>query len=277
MTSVARAPLRPARGWRARLPSALTVAAMIVLLIVLAPLVIVFGAALNAESMSFPPRQWTLDWMIQAVTDGKFVSGALHSVVVGLLAAGFSTLFALPLALLVGRLPVKYGRIISLAFLGPLLIPTIIFALALYQVMIFTLGSANPVALIIGHVIITLPFPMRTITAAAEGLDPALGDAATSVGSTPFHTFRKITFPLLKPGVVAGFLFAFLISWNDFPVSVFLTPYDYPLLPIQIYEYLLYDYKPLIAAVAAWSVIGTGALILVIDRLVGLDVFIGKR
>ena len=269
---------RPAaRRPRLRFPKPLTIAAYLVLAIVLGPLIVVFGAALNAENMTFPPRQWTLDWMVLAVTDAKFVMGALNSAVVALAAATLSTVFAMPIALLVNRLPVKQARIVSLAFLGPLLIPSIIFALALYQVMVFTVGSANPVALMIGHVIITLPFPVRTVTAAAEDLDPALTDAAASVGGTPFYTFRKITLPLLKPGIVAGFLFAFLVSWNDFNVSIFLSPYSFQLLPIQIYEYLLYEYKPLIAAVAAWSVIGTGALIMVIDKLVGLNVFIGKR
>lgn len=171
----------------------------------------------------------------------------------------------------------RWARVVSLAFLGPLLIPSIIFALAIYQVMVFTIGSANPVALMIGHVIITLPFPVRTVTAAAEDLDPALIDAAASVGARPFETFRKIVFPLLKPGIMAGFMFAFLISWNDFNISIFLSPYSFQLLPIQIYEYLLYDYKPLIAAVSAWSVIGTGLMILLIDKLVGLNVFVGNR
>ncbi|MFE3837597.1 ABC transporter permease [Pseudogemmobacter sonorensis] len=281
MTSVpasgARPARRPNRGLRRYLPSALTVAAYVILIIAVAPLIIVFGTALNAETMAFPPRIWTLDWMVAAITDERFVVGALNSAVVAGVAAALSTGFALPIALLVNRLPVRYARIVSLAFLGPLLVPSIIFALALYQVMVFTVGSANPLALMIGHVIITLPFPVRTVTAATEDLDPALHDAAASVGARPLYAFWRITFPLLKPGIVAGFLFAFLVSWNDFNISIFLSPYSYQLLPIKIYEYLLYDYKPVVAAVAAWSVIGTGALIMLIDRLVGLNVFIGKR
>lgn len=263
--------------FRLRRPRLLTLAAYLVLLIVLAPLIVVFGTAMNAQSMSFPPQEWTLEWMIAALRDPKFLGGAINSTLVALVAAGLSTGFALPVALLVSKLPLRWGRIVSLAFLGPLLIPSIIFALAIYQIMVYSLGSANPVALMIGHIIVTLPFPVRTITAAAEDLDPALSDAAASIGAPPWLTFRTITLPLLKPGIVAGFLFAFLVSWNDFNISIFLAPFNFQLLPIQIYEYLLFEYKPLIAAVAAWSVIGTGTLILIIDRLVGLNVFIGRR
>ncbi|EHJ95585.1 hypothetical protein AT5A_24720 [Agrobacterium tumefaciens 5A] len=242
-----------------------------------APLIVVAGAALNAENMTFPPRELTLHWMAAALTEGSFLNGALVSFAVAAVAATISTIFALPVALQLRKAPPTVARILTLSFMGPLLVPSVIFALALYSVMIYAVGVTNIFVLMIGHVIITMPYPVRTITAVTEGLDPALEDAASSVGATPWRTFISVTLPLIKSGVIAGFLFAFITSWNDFSISIFLTPRDLQPLPIKIYEYLLYQYRPVIAAVSTWSVIASAVIVLVIDRLVGLSVFTGKR
>lgn len=263
--------------WTLRRPTLLGVVASCCLLFVVAPLIVVAGAALNADAMFFPPRNFTLRWMIEAVTDEMFVKAALVSFLVALASAGISTAFAVPVALRLRKAPPVVARILTLTFMGPLLVPTIIFALALYSVILYVFGVASLAALVIGHVIITMPYPVRTITAVTENLDPALEDAASSVGATPWRTFLSVTLPLIKSGVIAGFLFAFITSWNDFSISIFLTPREFQPLPIRIYEYLLYEYKPLIAAVSTWSVIGSAIVVLAIDRLVGLDVFSGKK
>ncbi|WP_443101719.1 ABC transporter permease [Brucella sp. RRSP16] len=235
------------------------------------------GTALNAEGMFFPPKALTLHWMVAALTDNNFVSAAAISFVVATVSATISTIFAIPVALRMRKLRPGIAKLLSLSFMGPLLVPSVIFALSLYSVILFFFGTTNLFALVIGHVIITMPYPVRTISAVTENLDPALEDAASSVGATPWKTFLTITAPLIKSGVIAGFLFAFITSWNDFSISIFLTPRDYQPLPIRIYEYLLYDYKPLIAAVSTWSVIGSAAVVMAIDRLVGLNVFTGRR
>jgi putative spermidine/putrescine transport system permease protein len=262
---------------RLRLPTGLGVAAFCSFVFVVAPLIVVAGAALNADAMVFPPRSLTLHWMIAALTEGSFVNGAMVSFIVAFVAASVSTIFALPIALQLRKAPPLVARVLTLSFMGPLLVPSVIFALALYSVMMYFFGVTNLFVLMIGHIMITMPYPVRTITAVTENLDPALEDAASSVGATPWKTFLSITLPLIKPGVIAGFLFAFITSWNDFSISIFLTPRELQPLPIKIYEYLLYQYRPLIAAVATWSVIGSAIIVVIIDRLVGLNVFSGRR
>lgn len=263
--------------FKLRFPSGLEIAALISFTLVVAPLVVVAGAALNSETMAFPPQTLTLKWMIQALTEQEFVNGALVSFIVAIVASLLSTAFALPVALMLRRAPPIVFRVLTLTFMGPLLVPSVIFALALYQVVMYAFGVTSIWALMIGHIVITMPYPVRTISAVAEGLDPALEDAASSVGSPPWRTFLSVTLPLIKSGVVAGFLFAFIHSWNDFSVSIFLTPRELQPLSIKIYEYLLYEYRPLIAAVATWSMLGSAVLVLIIDRLVGLNVFTGRR
>lgn len=262
---------------RRYLPTGLGIAAFFSFVFVVAPLVVVAGAALNADAMVFPPRSLTLHWMVAALTDRGFMTAALVSFVVALGAATVSTVFALPVALLLRKASPRLARVLTLSFMGPLLVPSVIFALALYSVIMYAFGFTNLFVLMIGHVMITMPYPVRTITAVTDNLDPALEDAASSVGATPWRTFLSVTLPLIKPGVIAGFLFAFITSWNDFSVSIFLTPRELQPLPIKIYEYLLYQYRPLIAAVSTWSVIGSAIVVIFIDRLVGLNVFSGRR
>ena len=263
--------------FRPRLPTGLEIAAFCAFVFVVAPLVVVAGAALNRDAMAFPPQNLTLQWMLQALTERDFVNGALVSFVVAIVASSLSTVFALPVVLMLRGAPPIVARVLTFAFLGPLLVPSVIFALALYQIIIYSFGATNLFALMIGHIIITMPYPVRTISAVTENLDPALEDAAASVGASLWHTFLSVTLPLIKPGVIAGFLFAFIHSWNDFSVSIFLTPRELQPLSIKIYEYLLYEYRPLIAAVSTWSMLGSAILVLIIDRLVGLNVFSGRR
>jgi putative spermidine/putrescine transport system permease protein len=259
------------------LPTGLEIAALCAFIFVVAPIVVVVGAAFNRDAMTFPPQNLTTRWMVQALTEREFVNGAVVSFCVAIVASTLSTAFALPVVLMLRRVRPSVSRILTLAFLGPLLVPSVIFALALYSVVMYSFGVTSLAALMIGHIIITMPYPVRTISAVVENLDPALEDAAGSVGASPWRTFVSVTLPLIKPGVVAGFLFAFIHSWNDFSVSIFLTPREWQPLSIKIYEYLLFQYRPLIAAVATWSMIGSAVLVLLIDRLVGLNVFTGRR
>jgi putative spermidine/putrescine transport system permease protein len=153
----------------------------------------------------------------------------------------------------------------------------VILALALYQVVIVATRTTSLLALLIGHIVVTLPYPIRTITAVLEGLDPSLDDAAASVGATPLQTITKIILPLARSGIVAGALFAFIVSWNDFPISIFLAPPQGIPLPVRIYSYILFEYKPLIAAVSTYLILLSVVVVFSIERLVGFTVFVGRE
>ena len=268
---------RRVRGARQGTGWAVSIIAVIGYTFVLAPLVVVIGTSVNRTDMSFPPTDFSLIWFAEAIRRPEFVDAAIVSLFLALGAAVVSTLCALPVTVLLRNARPKLRRTISAAFLGPLLVPSVILALALYQVVLIVAGTVATWALFVGHVVITLPFPVRTIAAVVEGLDPDLEDAAASVGATPLQTFFKVTLPLIKPGVIAGALFAFVASWNDFPISIFLAPPQMVPLPIKMYTYIQYEYKPLIAAISTFLIGMSVVLIYSIERLVGLDVFIGEK
>ena len=243
----------------------------------LAPLVVVIGASFNRDFMAFPPEHFSLAWFGEVFRQPEFIAAAKVSLVLGSVSAALTTVLAIAVTVLLRRANPRLRTVVNTAFLGPLLVPSVILALALYQVVIVATRTTSFLALLIGHIVVTLPYPIRTITAVLEGLDPSLDDAAASVGATPLQTITKIILPLAKSGIVAGALFAFIVSWNDFPISIFLAPPQGIPLPVRIYSYILFEYKPLIAAVSTYLILLSVIIVFSIERLVGFTVFVGRE
>jgi putative spermidine/putrescine transport system permease protein len=124
--------------------------------------------------------------------------------------------------------------------------------------------------LVIGHVLITLPYVFMNVASALYNFDTSTEEAARSLGATPFTTFRRVTLPLIKPGIITGALFAFIISFDMFNMSLLLKGIGMNTLPLQLYDYLRWDFDPTAAAVSSVSIIMTFTVILLIDRIVGL-------
>lgn len=255
---------------------AVAVLAVVGYIFVVAPLVVVVGVAFNRDYMTFPPQHLSLTWFAEALRQPEFVQAAKVSVLLGVAAAVTSTVMAASVCILLRRANPALRAAINTAFLGPLLVPSVILALALYQVVIIAARTTSLLALVIGHIVITMPYPIRTIAAVLEGVDRSLEDAAASVGAAPVQVATKILFPMARSGVIAGALFAFIASWNDFPVSIFLAPPASIPLPVRIYSYLQFEYKPLVAALSTYLIVLSIFLVYAIERLVGLSIFVGR-
>src|SRR5690606_5627139 len=120
--------------------------------------------------------------------------------------------------------------------------------------------------LVIGHVIITMPFVIRFVMVSLQGIDRSVERAALSLGASPWETFRKVTFPLLRPGLVASFAFALILSFDDIAVSLFLTTPSTTTLPMQIYTYIDRRDAPLVTTVSAMAVFAAFLLLVVVGR-----------
>jgi putative spermidine/putrescine transport system permease protein len=155
--------------------------------------------------------------------------------------------------------------------MAPLLIPEILTAIALlffmYQIGI---GTKYSLGLQIGHIVITLPYVFMNVSTSLFNFDDSVEEAARSLGASPITTFRRVTLPLIKPGIIAGCMFAFVISFDIFNISLLLKGIGKTTLPIQLFDYLRWDFDPTAAAVASVSVLMTLICILILDRFVGL-------
>ena len=251
----------------------------------LTPLVIVVLASFNAgEYLSFPPEGFSLRWYVKFLNSASFMQSLWFSFKLALLCTLVSTVLGTMVALYVVRFAGKWREHLRVLIIMPLLLPEILTAIALlffyYNIEagfkmigldIFSGMFRNSfLGLLIGHVLITLPFVFLGISASLYNFDMSLEEAARSLGAGKFTTFRRITLPLVKPGIIAGGLLAFIISFDLFNISLLLKGVGTATLPIQLFDYVRWDFDPTAAAVSSVSIAITLVAIVLTERLVGL-------
>lgn len=237
----------------------------------LAPVLIVIVFSFSADAgLDFPPRALSLRWFRYLAGRDEFVSAAYVSLKVALAAGAASTVLGLlaSLALVRGRFSGK--ELVEGVLMSPLALPSIITGVALLQFFALTGPSDALGRLILGHVAVCTPYAIRSISACAYGIDPSLEEASHVLGAGAWRTFRRVLLPLLSPGVVAGFLFAFITSFDNVTVSLFLIGSDTITLPIRILTYLEWQFDPSIAAVSTVLIAITIGAVVVAERVAGL-------
>jgi putative spermidine/putrescine transport system permease protein len=248
--------------------TALTAIAVIFLV---APSLIVILTSLTAsQSLRFPPSGLSLRWYVALLDADQMQRAAWTSLVVAtwttVLAAGLGTAAALAIA----RSRGAWAKAFDLLFMSPLLLPALAFGFAAL-VFIYRLGLRPSVPLLVlGHVVVCVPFVLRTTLATLTQLDPALLDASASLGASPWMTFRRVTLPLIGRGVGAGSFLAFMASFDNVPVSLFLADERTEVLPIHLWQQIETNLDVRTAAASGLIVVLTLVLMLLAERFAGL-------
>lgn len=238
------------------------------------PIVVVIGASFTRSGfVAFPPQGLTLKWY-HAFVDRP---GWLDSFRVSLMIAVAATLLApcagIPAALALARYRFAGRQFLASLFLSPLVLPQIVLGVGLLNYLT-VIGIARTFwAILVGHLVLAFPYVVRTVMASLEGFEEVQEEAAADLGATPLVAFLTVTLPSIKAGVIAGALFAFVISWTNVEVSMFFATPNINPLPVNIMNYIAYNFDPLITAVSAASVYVSFVLLLVIDGTVGLERF----
>ncbi len=246
--------------------------AVITVIFLLLPLVITIAASFTASAVyTLPPPDWSLRWYETLAHR----SGLWDAVILSLNLAIISTAVSLVLGtaasigLVRGRFPAAQG--IATFFVSPLMMPGLVLGVALLQFLReFGLRDAYW-SLLIGHVLITLPFVMRTLLAAMEGFDFSLLDAARTLGLSYPKAVIKVLTPTLAPAYLTAALFAFLASMDNYPVSIFLTDARNKTLPIRMLQYLEEQPDPSIAALSTGLIMLALISLIIGARSVGLN------
>jgi putative spermidine/putrescine transport system permease protein len=237
----------------------------------LAPLVCVVLVSFNADAVqSFPPRALSLHWYWHALNEPSFVSGAITSAVVALCATGLATPAGVAAALALHRSRWRGKAAIELLLLAPLAVPGLVIGIALLVTLAGMDVREAPLRLLIGHVLIVLPYVVRTTLASLARLDPALTEAAETLGASRLAAFVRVILPLIRPGAVAGILFGFILSFDDVSVSLFLVDARTVTLPLAIMSYLQYNFDPSIAAISSMLIGLTIVVVVVVERRLGM-------
>ena len=256
---------------------ALLAAAALGYAVILTPLLFVCWLSFFAnEIVTFPPQGYTLRWFAHIFDENNFVSGFFTSLQVGIAAMVGGLVLGIPASLVLARRRFRGREALNTLLVLPLVVPGIVAGTAIYvfqiEVEIATqlplLGSLA--GLVFAHIMITIPWTARLLTASLTGFDRSLEEAAQNLGATPMKAFLKVTLPVIKPGIVAAALFSFIISFGNLEMTLFLVAPGRTTLPISILQYLQWRIDPTIAAVSLLQIalIGTGMLIT--DRYVKL-------
>jgi len=245
--------------------------------VIAAPLLAVSWLAFfRNEVVSFPPEGYTLRWFGNILDQNNFVSGFLTSLEVGLIAMVAGTAVGVPAGLVIARRRFPGRETINTVLLLPLAVPGVVAGAAIYvfqvEVEVATgipLVAALP-GLVMAHVMITIPWTVRLIAATIAGLDRSAEEAAMNLGADPVTTFRRVTLPLIRPGVVAAALFSFIVSFGNLEMTLFLIGPGRTTLPIAILQYLEWRLDPTIAAVSFLQICLIGGGMVLTDRYVAL-------
>ena len=246
-----------------------------VLVFLLAPIVIVIVFALNPTPFTqFPPVGVSLRWFEKFFASREFMHALGFSLEVAALTTVCASLLGASAALAIARGNLPGARLMLAVVLSPLMLPAILTGLALFQTYVL-LDVGRPVwGLVAGHTLVTIPYVVRTTLAVLHNFDLRLEEAARNLGASPRRTFFEVTLPLIKPGVLAGAIFAFIVSFDQFPVSLFLVSPGSETLPITLFNYLKFDLDGTIGAASVVSILLAFVVVIALDRTVGLRSYV---
>jgi putative spermidine/putrescine transport system permease protein len=244
------------------------IVAALVLLYLVFPILVVIPLSFSAGTyLSFPPPGFSLRWYANFFGRTDWLDAALLSLWVGAAVMLLATALGAPAALALVRSDFRGKNFVTGFIISPLIAPVIIVAIGIYFFYARLGLVGNPVALVIAHTALAVPFVVINVSATLQGFDERLEQAAMNLGATPWRTFWQVTFPIIRPGVLAGALFAFISSFDELVVALFVSGTSAVTLPRKMWESIRFEIDPTIAAVSTMLVVLTGALFLSAELL----------
>lgn len=249
----------------------LKITAAIMFVFLLAPVFVVVPLSFSGDAfLAFPPSSWSTRWYAGIMAEPKIVAAFWTSLTLAITTMALCLLIGLPAAYAIVRLRVPGAAFLTSLFTAPLLLPSIVLALAILIVFarLGFIGSFRGV--LAAHLVVTLPYAVRVLATSIASLPIVCEEAAATLGASPLNVFCRITLPLMLPGIAATAALCFLVSFDEVVLSLFLTGPRLSTLPVEMFRYVEVRTDPLIAALSVILVVITLAIVLVVDRTVGL-------
>jgi putative spermidine/putrescine transport system permease protein len=236
----------------------------------LAPiLIVVFTSFSPGMSNTYALSQASLHWYREFLANSSFVSSFKFSLLLALLASFFATIIGLLTSYAIVRFLGRARTIGQSIAMLPMMMPHILISLSLL-LLLTRLPLPEMSVLVIGHVLICLPFTIAGITASLEGVDPDIEAAAYTLGANRLRVLWEVTIPLVAPGVLSAAIFAFIISFGDVYIALFISGPGATTLPVEIFSYVQWESSPVVAAITTIQIVMIILFGLFIERLVGL-------
>jgi putative spermidine/putrescine transport system permease protein len=245
-------------------------ASIAVVFLVAPTLILLITSFTDSESLKFPPSGYSFRWYAALLDAHQLLDAAWNSLVVAVWTTVLSVILGVTAALAIGRSHAPWAKALDSVFMSPLLLPALAFGFgALIYFNIIGLAQSM-IGLIFGHTAVCVPFVLRNSIAALSQLNPAMQEASESLGAGRLYTFRRVTLPLIAPGVGAGSFIAFMSSFDNVPVSLFLSDARTQMLPIHLWEIIETNLDVRTAAASGVIVVATLVLMVLAERFAGL-------
>ena len=236
----------------------------VLLFMALPILIIVILSFSSATYLTFPPPAFGVRWYREYLGSGEWLAATGLSLSVAASVVVLATVLGTLAALGLARLPPVLRNIAAALILSPMIVPVIVVAIGIYYAYSRYGLVGTPVGLVLAHTCLAVPFVVTSVSASLAGFDRRLEQAALSLGATPWGTFRQVTLPLIRPGVLVGALFAFITSFDELIVALFLSGSGAVTLPRRMWDDLRFEIDPTIAAVSTLTIVLTASLLAVV-------------
>jgi putative spermidine/putrescine transport system permease protein len=230
-------------------------------------LVVVPLSFTGKDSFEFPPPGWSLRYYERFFTDPAWTEPVLTSLKVAVIVTVIATLIGTLASFAITRTRRRGAAMLQGFLIAPMIVPNVIIALAIYAVFLRWGLVGTVEGIVLAHVVLALPFVVINVSAGLQAVDPRLERAAASLGASPPAVFRRVTLPLIAPGVMSGAVFAFITSFDEAVISLYLQSPDLRTLPVQMFTSVTAEVDPTIAAGSTVILVVTTTLILLPDFL----------
>jgi putative spermidine/putrescine transport system permease protein len=251
----------------------------LVLAFMMAPLVVICLVAFTpSNTLQVPWGSYSLRWFAAVFEHSDLLQSFWNSLILAGLAATISVVMTVPVAIAITRYNFTGKQLVQGLLMSPLIVPHLVLGVAMLR--LFTLMGAKGSFewLTMAHVIIVTPYALRLMITALVGAEQNVEQAAASLGAKPWVVFKRITLPLMLPGIAGGWILAFINSFDEVTMSVFITSPQTITLPVRMYMLATESIDPMMAAVSALIIALTAVTMFALDRLYGLDkVLVGQK
>lgn len=238
----------------------------------LAPLAMVVLVSFTAKGyIAMPFDGASLRWYRAIFEASDFIDAFWRSLGLGATAATLATLMAVPAGMAIAWHRFAGREALLGLLLSPLMVPHVVLGIALLRFLTQIGGSGSLWGLTAAHTVIVLPYVLRLVVAAATGFDRSIAQAAQSLGASNWTVFRRIELPLIVPGVAGGWLIAFINSFDELTMSIFVASAGTQTLPVKMYNHIAHTIDPLLASISTVMIVLTLVLMIALDRYYGLD------
>ena len=249
----------------------LTAVAVLVFAFLIIPLCIITVTAFGGGSaITFPIDSFSLKWFVNVFTLESFRNSFLTSLEIGLLATVIALLVGVPAAYALARSGMRGRGILKSVFLSPTIVPGIVIGFVLYQFLVLTLRIPVFTGLLAGHFMVTLPYVIRVVGSSLDQFDFSIEEAAWSLGCPKMKAFFRVVLPNITSGITAAFMLAFINSFNNIPVSMFLSGPGVSTFPATLMNYIEYNYNPTVSAVSVVLMAATMLIMVIVDKTLGI-------